>query len=251
MKYFHSTYTHNQHKERNNMKIIKDAGMEQQRNIEHANRYIDETTTDVIGQINTTAMIAKREGEAPPPEAKTIEAIGNVVIPMVNQIKAINSDTTKTQDAVTLLQANKIDAGIAKAKAILSEGVGKLNTLTHAAEDKLFSRRVNEQPQGLAMLANDTLLKEIRANYLDFVDSPYSAAAVNSFRVYGLLPKELNDSIAGALNRRHSPEAVATIENLNKAKENLQYMEKSLTRTHQLLNSNAEKIASIRARVFE
>jgi len=234
-------------------RIIKDPQMEQQRNIDAANQYIDESLKETLGRVGLNAMLRTGSEEGfESPIYGTAEAIGKTITIMGNKIRGLNSDTTKTADAVTFEQAKILDAGIAEAKAILGNGVGSLNSAYRATSQTLFSRRVDESPQVLALLGNDTIMKEMRENYLDFVTNERSASVLNTFNKYGVTGNEAKQThINTALDRRHSPEAVERLAGLDKHKERLQSLEQGLTKTHQLLSTDTAKIAGIRAKRFE
>jgi len=234
-------------------RTIVNAEMEQQRNIDRANKYIDESLKETLGRVGLNAMLRTGSEEGfESPIYGTAEAIGKTITIMGNKIRGLNSDTTKTADAVTFEQAKILDEGIAEAKAILGNGVGSLNTAYRATSQTLFSLRVDESPQVLALLGNDTIMKEMRENYLDFVTNERSASVLNTFNKYGVTGNDAKrKSIDTALNRRHTPGAVERLAGLDKHKERLQSLEQGLTRTHQLLSTNTEKIVGIRSRRFE
>jgi len=232
------------------MAIIKDPQKVQQRSIDLANKYIDTALLDTLGRVNKNAMMQKGDEEGfESPIYGTAVAIGKTIEVMGHKIRSLNSDTTKTEDAVTYEQAKILDAGIAEAKSILGNGMGSLNGAHNATSQTLFSRRADESPQVLALLGNDTIMKEMRANYLDFVDNERSAHVLNTFNKYGVTGGEdKRTAIDTALNNRHSPEAVERLKTLDAHKVRMQELEDGLTLTHQGLSTNHEKIVGIRAR---
>ena len=245
----HSTLTRQQHQEIN-MTTTKDPQKVQQQNIDLANKFTDTALFDTLGRVGKNAMMQKGDEEGfESPIYKTAEAIGKVITVMGNRIKGYNSDTTITQDKATLAQANTLDKGIAEAKGILSTGMGSLNSAHNATSSTLFSRRVDESKQVLALLGNDTIMKEMRENYLDFVGNERSATVLNTFNKYGVMGgKEKQSNINTALDNRHSKEAVERLAQLDIHKVRMQELEDGLTLTHQRLSRDAEKIRGIRAR---
>jgi len=245
--HFHSTLTHKRH---NNMAtIIKDQQTTQQQAVESANEYVDKVTYAVLAPLQKVATESMREGRADTPVAKTSAGVRSIYSAMVNKVKALNADTTKTEDAVALLQADAVDESLTKTRAIIDSGVRTINTLLAEQNGKLFSNSVDESPRGLSMLGNSQLLENVQADYLKFIDNKIVANAVNAFRIYGLLGgKEMQDSIARALNNRHSRETVEIMDSLNEQKEVLQYIDDALVESHRQLHTNAERIVGIRNR---
>jgi len=227
--------------------IIKDT---QQQNIDSANKYIDTALNHTLGRVEKNAMMQRGAEEGfESPIYNMAKAIGGTIQTMGRNIQALNSDTTKTEDAVTLEQANILARGIAEAKAILDNGARSLNTAQSTTADTLFSRSANLHPEVMAMLGNDTIMKEMRADYMSFIGDEKTATLLNTFNKYGVLgDSEKQTNIDKALNRKHTPEVVERLDTLGIHSERMQQMEEGLTLTHQLLSTDTAKIAGIRAR---
>ena len=232
------------------MTIIKDPAKAQQREVDLANKYINESINNTLGRVGKNAMMQKGEEEGfESPIYKTAEAIGRTIQVMGNRLQALNADTTKTEDAVTLEQANILDKGIAEAKDILDGGVRSLKSAHNATSQTLFSRKANLHPEVMAMLGNDTIMKEMRADYLSYIGDERTATLLNTFNKYGVLgDEEKQTNIDKALNRKHTPEAVERLDMLGVHAKRMQELEEGLTLTHQLLSTNTEKIVGLRAR---
>ncbi len=228
----------------------KNPQMEQQRNIDAANKYIDTAINHTLGRVGKNATMQKGQEEGfESPIYGMAESIGKTIQIMGRNIQALNADTTKTEDAVTLAQANILDKGIAEAKAILDTGMRSLNTAHSETSKTLFARKANLNPEVMAMLGNDTIMKEMRADYLSFVGDERTATLLNTFNKYGVLGNsEMQTNIDKALNRRHTPEVVERLDTLGVHAKRMQEMEEGLTLTHQLLSTDTAKIVGLRAR---
>ena len=232
-----------------NVNAPQPTAVSQQQDIDSSNKYIDQVANSVLGAVGKFQTIAKQTDDTTSPIVKTSSSVGNRFSAMINKVKALNSDTTKTEDNVKLLQADTIDEGVTASRAIIDNAIKGINTLVTEQEGTLFSRSVDESPRGLSMLGNAALLESVQADHLQFIDNKIVANAVNAFRIYGLLgDRTVQDQIAVSLDNRHSKETVGIIKALKGQKESLEFLDGQIVSAHQLLNSDPARIASIRSR---
>ena len=245
-----STLTHKAH----NMTVTKDPRKEQSFRIEKSNEFIDLAANHVIGAVSKAQMVASRpeNPDTTSPLIKTFNGVGSTVNSMVIKLKALNQDTTITEDKAMLLQSSIINDTVSKMTETIKVGTMEANKLTSLNENKLFSRGVDESPRALAMLGNDALLKKAQEDYISMADNRISASAVNAFRVYGLLGgKEQSDSIATALDRRHSPDQVHALASLSSQLKGMNNMTGHIKTMKELLHRDPEALVGIRNRVVE
>ncbi len=251
MKQYIATLTKQQHQKENNKMatITRDPRKVQQQEIDISNTYVDKVAADVLGSLNKIQTIAKRTNDTTSPLLKASGAVNGVFSTMISKIKALNADTTQTEDAITLKQANLIEESLTTSRSIVDKHIVAINTLTNEQESKLFSRSVDESPRGLAILGNSVLLEKIQKDPLGNMTNEVIGNAVNAFRLYGLLGGEdLQDSLAISLDNRFSETEMEVIKELNRQKAALQNIDNTLTSTHQLLLSDADRIVAIRNR---
>lgn len=217
---------------------------------DRANAYLDKTVEDLLTGLGYMAKQAELNEDTNSTKSKVSIGVHNTITAMVNKLKAINGDGTKTRDHAILLQAEVLENGIKTANSQISIGLGDINTLINQQTSRLYSRSVDESPRALAMLGNTELLKEIRTDYTKFVNNPISASAVNAFNKYGLLGgKELSESIDKRLNKIYTPDTVKNIDGLDNQKKALVSIQRKLKSASHLLSTDADKLAGIRASV--
>ena len=247
----HSTLTKIQHqKEINKMaKIVKDPAKQQQLEIDSTNAYVDKVASDVLGPLKKIHTIAKQTEDTTSPLVKATFAVDRTVRTMVANVKALNSDTTQTEDAVQLKQADMVEDSLTSSRNVVDASIRTLSGLVTEQQTKLFSNSVDESPRGLAILGNSQLLERIQKDPLGNMTNETVGNAVNAFRLYGLLgDADAQDNLATSLDSRFSKDTVDIIKSLQNQQAALQNIDNLLTTTHQRLITDADRIVSIRNR---
>ncbi len=234
------------------MTIIKDPQIQQALAIEHSNKYIDSTLSNLGGMAQKQALVSAYDDEdASDPIFKMFLNVGSLTDKLSGMLKGINADTTMTEDAASLVQANAVDKAMDQFDRIISIGKADTNNLESSVSSQLFSRSAMLTPETMALLGNDTLMKEMRDNYLGFADNERSAVLLNTFNKFGTMgDSEKAAQIDTALDRRHSPVAVATLKRIGEQHKTIGILENEVKKAYTLLVSDPEKIASIRSRKF-
>ena len=213
-----------------------------------ANEYISRQLASPIAIPNTLLQKSLRDNEHA--DSPIFKMAANMAVKMQSleaQLHSINNNHTITKAKAEQESQALLAKHMSEASAMVETARRGEQALLSSAKGQLYSSKIDESPRVMSLVANATILDEMRQRPYDFTEIPSSAPVLNVFNAYGLIgDAEKTRIISNSLNLAHTPKAVDAVEYRETKLKEVEAMGTSLREASAVMMQDTSSLADFR-----